>query len=247
MDETSDDIVRVDNSKEEENDGSIDEEDTTALIWDGGPPIPPDPDVVIHDVSCQGTVAMALQEALKELQQHETTKSWQEKYQFQLDSQEIMRAFGESIVQQQYFQYEAQCDDAVQQQQLLQQQRLRLRQPQKMNNKYATKYRGTTTSSGDTESIVAPAAMLRGRMNHYNRYGTKWRMVVDDVEIRPRRPVEGQLLRRMKRDRTMSLWSIMAPPQLPNVNSSTNANASDELFQPIKIPRLEILIYNDIE
>ena len=117
MDENSDDIIRVDNSKEEENDVSLKEEDTTTLIWDGGPPIPPDPDVVIHDVSCQGTVAMALREALMELQQHDTTKAWQEIYQFQLDSNEIMRAYGESIVQQQHFQYEAQCDDAVPQQQ----------------------------------------------------------------------------------------------------------------------------------
>lgn len=232
----------VDDTIEKENEEVVevveDEEDEEdAILWDGGPPIPPDPDKVINDLSCQGTVAMALQEALVELRQDETMKSLEEKYNFQFDSDEVMRTFGESVVQQQHCQYDAQFDDAMKQQRDLLQQ-------QQRKSKYAANHRtksGTISEEIDSISTVAPAAMLRGRMNHYNRYGTKWRIVVDDVEIIPRRPVEAQQLRQMKRDRTMSLWSVMSQPSL--------LNATDELPQqlPIKIPRLEILVYNDIE
>lgn len=223
----------VDDTIEKENEVEVveeEEDEEDATLWDGGPPIPPDPDKVINDLSCQGTVAMALQEALVELRQDETMKSLEEKYNFQFDSNEVMRTFGESVVQQQHCQYDEQFDDAMKQQRdLLQQQ-----QQQQRKSKYAA-------NQTDSISTVAPAAMLRGRMNHYNRYGTKWRIVVDDVEIIPRRPVEAHQLRQMKRDRTMSLWSVMSQPSL--------LNATDELPQqlPIKIPRLEILVYNDIE
>ena len=228
----------VDDTIEKENEVEVvEEEEEDATLWDGGPPIPPDPDKVINDLSCQGTVAMALQEALVELRQDETMKSLEEKYNFQFDSDEVMRTFGESVVQQQHCQYDAQFDDAMKQQRDLLQQ-------QQRKSKYAANHRtksGTISEEIDSISTVAPAAMLRGRMNHYNRYGTKWRIVVDDVEIIPRRPVEAQQLRQMKRDRTMSLWSVMSQPSL--------LNATDELPQqlPIKIPRLEILVYNDIE
>jgi hypothetical protein len=235
-----DNLGGVDDTNEEENENELD-----ATIWDGGPPVPPDPDMVINDISCQGTVAMALHEALDELQQQHTLKSLQEKYNFRFDSQKVMCAFGESIAQQQHYQYDAQLDDAMKQQPL-QQAQPQQQQKKQRNDPTATLTRNiknshhrSTNTSEDTESIVAPAAMLRGRMDHYNRYGTKWRIVVDDVEIRPRRPIDAQQLRKMKRDRTMSLWSIVSPPHPPNT--------TEENMVPIKIPRLEILVYNDIE
>jgi hypothetical protein len=231
-------------------------------IWDGGPPVPPDPDMVVQDLSCQGTVAMALQEALDEWLQLDSMKALQNKYNFQFDCKTVMHAFGESVVQQQHSQYDAQWDhhDAMKRQQ----QKPPMRQAQAdyssaghyMNN--ATGTAVTNGSSDDSETIVAPAAMLRGRINHYNRFGTKWRIVVHDVDIRPRRPVNAQQLRQMKRDRNMSLWSIMSSSSsssvaeaaavssshLPNANYTTEEG---EEAGSIKIPRLQLLLYNDIE
>jgi hypothetical protein len=228
-------------------------------IWDGGPPAPPDPDMVVQDLSCQGTVAMALQEALDEWLQLDSMKALQNKYNFQFDSKAVIRTFGESIVQQQHSQYDAQWDDhnAVK----LKQQKPLMRQAPTDGYSYTSQYKNSVTGTAvDNETIVAPAAMLRGRINHYNRFGTKWRIVVDDVEIRPRRPVNAQQLRQMKRDRNMSLWSIMSSSSssvaeaaaaaavssshLPNANYTTEEG---EEAGSIKIPRLELLLYNDIE
>lgn len=93
---------------------------------------------------------------------------------------------------------------------------------------YQLEAAATRTSSSDASPKLAPAALLRGRVHHYNRFGSKWRLVVEDAEIHARKPLDPQ---RRKRERP-SLWSL-----LPN-------DASAPVLQ---LPRLEILLYDDIE
>jgi len=74
-----------------------------------------------------------------------------------------------------------------------------------------------------------PAALLRGRVDHYNKMDQKWRIVVEDAEIRPRMtPEKGQARKKQK----VSLW---------DASESTND-------QPQNTPlygSLQILAYND--
>ena len=219
------------------------EADDATNVWDaGGPPPPPDPDVVVHDISCQGTVAIALHEALEELQQSATLKALKEKYDFQFDRDAVMLAYGESIAELQHCQYEAQIDEAMKHQHQHQ------HHPQQHRNRANNNH---TEANDDLDSSVPPAAVLRGRINQYNRFGTKWRIVVDDAELMISPPIGLPPKRSTKkRDRrTMSSWSLMTQPPQPestsNANNNMNALSTDETT--IKIPRLEILVYNDVE
>lgn len=49
---------------------------------------------------------------------------------------------------------------------------------------------------------MAPPALLQGRMDHFNRQDHKWKIAVDSVEIRERKPLDRW---RRKRERP-SLW-----------------------------------------
>jgi hypothetical protein len=165
--------------------------DATTPLWDGPPP-PPDPETVIGDLSCQGTIAITLRDALREFQQ----ESMKDSPNFQFDIDRIMQSFGEAV---------AQCQQ----------------------DQYTFEVNAQRNDDNNNDVEMAPAALLRGRVNYYNRLESKWRFVVDDVEILPRQPLDKN---RRKRERP-SLWTL---PQ-----------RKDE--PPVKIQRLEILIYNDIE
>lgn len=56
----------------------------------------------------------------------------------------------------------------------------------------------------------APPGLLRGKVKHYNRFGRQWRILAEDVEIRPRVRLEkdGRVRRRghQKRSERQSLW-----------------------------------------
>ena len=56
----------------------------------------------------------------------------------------------------------------------------------------------------------APSGLLRGKVKHYNRFGRQWRILAEDVEIRPRVRLEkdGRVRRRghQKRSERQSLW-----------------------------------------
>jgi hypothetical protein len=56
----------------------------------------------------------------------------------------------------------------------------------------------------ETKWEIAPAALLRGRVDHYNRVGGQWRIVVEEAEVRPRVLLDSN---RKRRDRT-SLWEV---------------------------------------
>jgi hypothetical protein len=44
-----------------------------------------------------------------------------------------------------------------------------------------------TNSSKDNNHAIAPAAMLRGEIDHYNRIGDRWRIVLKNAVIKPRK------------------------------------------------------------
>jgi hypothetical protein len=188
----------------------------TTIVWDE-PPIPPDPDMVMNDSSCQGTIATSLRDALCELQQYVTLKSIEQQYNFQFDINEIIHSFSESIVQNQQDQHIEQKMCSSQQQQI--------QDVGKNNN-------------------IAPAALLRGTIHHYNRYGTKWRFIVKNVEIIPRLALSKY--RRNKRQRT-SLYTITESTLLQQQQQQQQQSSSSSSSVSIKIPQLEILVYNDIE
>ena len=56
----------------------------------------------------------------------------------------------------------------------------------------------------------APSGLLRGKVKHYNRFGRQWRILAEDVEVRPRVRLEkdGRVRRRghQKRSERQSLW-----------------------------------------
>jgi hypothetical protein len=176
---------------EEEEEVKPPSKDTAALLdWAAGPPPPPDPATVVSDLSCQGTLARTLHDALLEFQEDEAFSS-------SIDVDRVMQAFGEAVAQGQQEQYQLEA---------------------------ATR----TAASADAMPRLAPAALLRGRVLHYNRFGSKWRLVVEDVEIHARKPLDPH---RRKRERP-SLWS-----RIPE----------DDAAPVWQLPRLEILLYNDIE
>ena len=83
-----------------------------------------------------------------------------------------------------------------------------------------------TTGNGDattTALVTPPAATLKGRLEYANRYGDKWRMVVDQASVTPQQQTDDH--------------------QIPSA-----ANITPTACPPsIAIPRLEILAFNDFD
>lgn len=146
--------------------------DSEEKQWDGPPPIPKG-DI---DVSCQGTVGAALQNALADLRNEAALDDAQ--------CQTIQAAFGAALSETQAAQRQSEADGTCQ----------------------------------------APAVLLQAKVEHYNRYFTKWRILLKDVQIQTRHPLPPN---RRKRERP-SLWKVQE-------NESV-----------VKLPKLELLAYNDI-
>jgi hypothetical protein len=87
-----------------------------------------------------------------------------------------------------------------------------------------------TRADGDSRT-GGPAALLRGRLDHFNRLNTKWRLIVHDAEIRPRAPLDKN---RRKRERP-SLWQISEEKYPTRQGAPPPAKCT-----------LEILAYNDL-
>ena len=158
----------------------------------------PNRDTVIHDLSCQGSIGLALQQALAaeetELGDDDDTDSSDKL--ITLDEpaiSQILESFGMAVSHTQREQRDLQMGGEL----------------------------------ASTSSLAAPVAILRGRVDHFNRCGTKWRIVVHDAQIIERKPLDKY---RRKSERP-SMWEVM---------NETQSN-------PLKIQRLEILAYNDIE
>eukprot|EP00559_Dactyliosolen_fragilissimus_P001005 CAMPEP_0184857694 /NCGR_PEP_ID=MMETSP0580-20130426/2846_1 /TAXON_ID=1118495 /ORGANISM="Dactyliosolen fragilissimus" /LENGTH=203 /DNA_ID=CAMNT_0027353435 /DNA_START=118 /DNA_END=726 /DNA_ORIENTATION=- len=61
----------------------------------------------------------------------------------------------------------------------------------------------TSTAKSIGEKSLPPAALIRGRLEHFNRIGGQWRIVVSDAEIRPRVSTERKKKRGVSK---LSLW-----------------------------------------
>ncbi len=61
-----------------------------------------------------------------------------------------------------------------------------------------TQLESTTTKSATS----APRAVLRGRLDHYNRVGQNWRILIDNVKLKERFPLPSD---RKKRNKNSSL------------------------------------------
>ena len=77
----------------------------------------------------------------------------------------------------------------------------------------------------------APAGLFRGKVKHYNRFGQQWRILVEDVQIRPRVRLEkrgSRPIRRrgsIKRSERKSLWDRSLEHDEEQIRS---AKATDE-------------------
>jgi hypothetical protein len=160
----------------------------------------PNRDTVIHDLSCQGSIGLALQQALVNQETElggddDTDINCSDKH-IKLDQpaiSQILQSFGMAVSHTQREQRDLQMGVEV----------------------------------ASTCSFSAPVAVLRGRVDHFNRCGAKWRIMVHDAQIIERKPLDKY---RRKSERP-SIWEVM---------NETQSN-------PLKIRRLEILAYNDIE
>lgn len=78
----------------------------------------------------------------------------------------------------------------------------------------STTLRGNEGQTNDaittSTPVISPAALLRGKVRHYNRIGGQWRILAKDVEIRPRVNLEGKdgqvRKRAWKKADRQSLW-----------------------------------------
>lgn len=81
-------------------------------------------------------------------------------------------------------------------------------------------------------SSSRPAALLRGRIDHYNRQGSKWRILVHDAEIIRRYPLD-----RSRRKRELpSLWDVCSDKAALKPDKTESATL-----------KVEVLAYNDLE
>jgi hypothetical protein len=82
------------------------------------------------------------------------------------------------------------------------------------------------TSTEEDSKKPAPAALLSGRLDHYNRVGQNWRIVLDDMKLQPRLPLE----KNRRRSDLHSLWKV-DPAQQKEISISGKAQilAFDDL------------------
>ena len=78
----------------------------------------------------------------------------------------------------------------------------------------------------------APPGLLRGKVKHYNRFGRQWRILAEDVEIRPRVRLEkdGRVRRRghQKRSERQSLWERSLEHDEEQIQASSAGEAAGE-------------------
>jgi hypothetical protein len=85
----------------------------------------------------------------------------------------------------------------------------------------------TQLESTTTKSVTsAPRALLRGRLDHYNRVGQNWRILIDKVKLKERYPLPSD---RKKRNKNI-IWD--------GTSEKREEIAMDE--------KVQILAYNDV-
>ena len=94
-----------------------------------------------------------------------------------------------------------------------------------------TMLENTTMNDEDT---APPRVLMRGRLDHYNRVASNWRMVADHVQLVERQP----LPKKRKRTDQVSLWDVAS-----SHNQTTIQAQTVETTLP---GSLTILAYNDV-
>jgi hypothetical protein len=221
-------------------------------LWKGPPP-PPDAQQVAKDLSCQGVIGFTLQEALDEVYAEQNSN--QEQLQpLELDEAE---------------------ESNQNESELAENPLVRLTLDQSMANRILQSFgEAVAHSQRDRYSLATstaeqehehqhkhqpPAALLKGRLVHYNRRNTKWRVVLRDADFQRRSPLDKN---RRKRERP-SLWHASREQQLDDfVNGNANGNGNDDIHTGMATATatststatptrtnctIEILAYNDLE
>lgn len=85
------------------------------------------------------------------------------------------------------------------------------------------------TQNKQTTTSTTTCALLRGRIDHYNRRNSKWRIVVKDATLRKRYPLD----KRRRRKERVSLWQVAAEKKMPSDHD-------------VNLDTTEILAYNDL-
>ena len=191
-------------SEEEEEVETIHNEGRTRkqILWNELPL--PDRETVIRDISCQGSIGLALQQALVNATgEHgvddDDTESVNQRIELDPPAvSQILQSFGNAVAETQREQRDI-----------------------RMGRKPAV------STSASRRTVMAPAAVLRGRVDHFNRRGSKWRFMVHDAQMIERSPLD----KNRRKSERRSLWEVM----------------KEKRPQPITIRRLEVLAYNDIE
>lgn len=84
-----------------------------------------------------------------------------------------------------------------------------------------------TDTQLNQEDSTAPRVLLKGRLDHYNRVGQNWRIMIDNVEIQER---PARLTERAKRRTAKPLW---------NPDEEKSATLPDK-------QEIQILAFNDL-
>lgn len=221
-----------------ENDGACDD---GLWVRPGAPPPPPPPTrVVVEDPSCHGVLGVALREALAGLLVPVTTAATTT-IPAEVDALPAASAAaascenGEVVAEDEARTAEGEEETSVASRSRVSTASPKLK-PEMLDP--ITKSLGEAIARSQQQQHDHPspeeavAAVLRGRVDHYNRRGAKWRIVVDGAEIRRRLPLEG---RRRGRERP-SLWEVSEGKKKQAKKAGT-----------VKSTKLEILAYNDVE
>jgi hypothetical protein len=81
-------------------------------------------------------------------------------------------------------------------------------------------------SNNSTLPSCPPVALLRGRLDHYNRVGKNWRIVVDDLQLKERAPLQCNQRKRRRR----SLWNVDKEKQVEiSISGTLHIHAYDDL------------------
>ena len=186
--------------------GGVSQVMTGGNAWEAGSPAV---EAIVNDPSCYGVLGQTLADALEKFENPCPSTTTNDD-----DANESMKLS--------YTGDENDRDDSVSGMQLSSEASSRILKA--LGQSIATAH-ANDSSAGD-----APSALLRGRVDHYNRRNNKWRMAVKAAQFRKRSD--------LKRNRRMrerpSLWQV----------SHDNASPSTST-DPTKLS-LELLFFNDI-
>lgn len=231
--------------------------DSRKVLWTGPPP-PPDPNAVVEDLSCQGIVGMALQEALESLRTEieiierperkqravpskDETNKWEQSNEMDhIDRKHVIDMFDSIRATKSNFLQQESIDrimhtfgESVAQSHVI--------ESDNFNNR-TVDAASSGSGSPDRPQLKGPSVLLRGRLDHYNKLSSKWRILVRDAEIVERKEIDSNRRSREK----PSLWKVMSEDgEEQETTEAPTSNLGRSKVWKLPGP-LEILAYNDL-